>query len=117
MYSTVVQLPQRFQAVNGTSAVRAGINLLPMSLLLAVGATVAGVLVSKFSKIKAEYLMLIATASNLVGISLLTTLSVGYASPAPQYGYMSIIGLSLGMLSSSPFVVIKSYLPDADYGT
>ncbi|KAF2644251.1 hypothetical protein P280DRAFT_466911 [Massarina eburnea CBS 473.64] len=43
-YVMFIQLPQRFQGVNFTSAERAGILLLPVTLLTPVGAIIAGAL-------------------------------------------------------------------------
>ncbi|KAF2809906.1 MFS general substrate transporter [Mytilinidion resinicola] len=99
-YIAIIELPQRFQAVNGTSASRAGILLLALTLLSPVGAMTAGFLMQKY--IAAEYLIIIANVFIVVGIGLVSSLPATHPFPDATFGYEIILGIGLG-LSSPPY--------------
>ena len=106
-----IQLPQRFQGVNFTSAERAGILLLPVSLLTPVGAMVGGTLVKKLA---AEYILLIAIAIVSVGTGLLSSLSIDSAILNETYGYEVITGFGLGLASTPYYVMLYSSVEEKD---
>ena len=91
--SILIFLPLFMVNVVGVSATRAGVSLIPLSLGLVVGSTVAGQLVSRWGHYK--YFMLGGGALLFVGAYLLSTMSADVT-----YGrvtiYMVICGLGLG---------------------
>lgn len=92
----VVQIPQRFQAVNAVSPFGAGIRLLPLTLSAPCGSFLASLLSSK-NKVPSIILLLIAAALQILGTTLLSTLTSSvYITPA-QYGYQVLLGFGLGM--------------------
>ncbi|KAF2185136.1 MFS general substrate transporter [Zopfia rhizophila CBS 207.26] len=114
-YVAVIQLPQRFQAVNHTSAERAGILLLPLTLLTPVGAMLAGVIMGKH--VTAEYILMISTAIVSIGIGLLSTLPTGHNFTVAAYGYEIITGIGLGAASPPYYFLLASSLPEPDIAT
>ncbi len=111
--SIVVNIPQRAQAVNGLSPVRAGIALLPLLLSSPFATAVQGVLTSNF-KVPPFYLMLIGAVLQLVGVGLTSSLPTdGYEIAPQQYGNEVIMGLGFGLglstvLTLAPLVVMEA---------
>lgn len=110
----MVYLPQRFQAVNDLSPVKAGIQILPVLLVSAFGATFAGVLCSKRNV--CAYLVIGGSALQLVGLGLHSALPTSAAIPAAGFGYQAVLGLGLGTLLSASFVLARLEVRRADIG-
>lgn len=101
-YAIFVQLPQRFQSVNFTTAERAGILLLPISLVSPIGAMASGLLVKKMPL---EFVIVLAIALVFIGTGLLSSLPT-YSHIWPgTYPYEVITGLGLG-LSAPPYYML-----------
>lgn len=101
-YVIFVQLPQRFQSVNFTTAERAGILLFPISLVTPVGAMSSGLLVKKMPL---EFVAVLAIALVFIGTGLLSSLPT-YSRIWPGiYPYEIVTGLGLG-LSAPPFYML-----------
>jgi hypothetical protein len=111
-YAAVVQLPQRFQSVNFTSAERAGILLLPITLLTPVGAMIAGVVIGK--KVTAELSLIFGTSIVSIGIGLLSSLPTGSNFSNATYGYEIITGLGLGLATPPYFMLIHTACDEKD---
>ena len=112
--SIVVNIPQRAQAVNGLSPVRAGIALLPLLLTSPFATAVQGVLTSNF-KVPPVYLMLIGAVLQLVGVGLTSSLPTDRPSIAPQqYGYEVIMGLGFGLSLSTVLTLAPLVVKEAD---
>ncbi|KAJ8116457.1 hypothetical protein OPT61_g2122 [Boeremia exigua] len=110
-YVIFVQLPQRFQTVNFTTAERAGILLLPCTLFSPVGAMAAGLATKK---VATEYILILAAAIVCVGTGLLGGLPT-YSHIWPGiYGYEIIIGLGLGIASPPYFMLISTTVAEKD---
>ena len=92
----IVQLPQRFQAVNAISPLGAGIRLLPFTFSAPCGSFSASFFASK-PKIPPLLLLLLAAALQIAGSASLSTLPVGLAVSPAQYGYQVLLGYGLGM--------------------
>lgn len=104
----VVTLPQRFQAVSGTTALGAGIRLLPYSFSASFGALTANIAGAK-GKIAPMYLLFVGALCQVLGLSLLSTLSTSAAFPAAGYGYEVLAGVGVGvtfgiLVLATPFV-------------
>ena len=108
----IVNIPQRSQAVNGLSPVRAGLALLPLLLTSPFATAISGVLTATL-KIPPVYLIISGAVLQLVGVGLISSLPIGTKSISPkQYGYEVIMGLGFGMvlstiLTMAPLVVSK----------
>ncbi|KAF1971396.1 MFS general substrate transporter [Bimuria novae-zelandiae CBS 107.79] len=106
-----IQLPQRFQGVNFSGAERAGILLLPASLMTPVGAMFGGALVKK---IPAELILLVATAIVSIGTGLLSSLSVHPEIVDATYGYEIITGFGLGLASTPYYIMLYTSVEERD---
>lgn len=107
----VVELPQRFQAINAVSPLDAGIRFLPFALSSPFGSGIASVLVSKV-KILPAFIVVFGAVLQTVGASLMSTLPVSQELMAANYGYQIVIGFGLGMniaglMVLTPYVVEK----------
>lgn len=111
---TIVILPQRLQIVNGLSPVDAGIHILPLLLLTAVGAFVAGIITSKVNC--AWYMLLFANGMITLGTGLMSSLPTGHDIPAVNYFYQAMLGFGFGMGLSSLLVLSRCEVPLADNG-
>ncbi|KAL4924991.1 putative MFS multidrug transporter [Aspergillus undulatus] len=105
-YTSIINLPQRFQAVNAVSASRAGVLLLTQTLCLPFFSFVAGAVVSK--KPQVTFLLLIfGTALILISTACLSDLSDDQSVSNSQYGFEVLMGAGLGIVSTTQYVVLK----------
>ncbi|KAI0132948.1 drug resistance transporter EmrB/QacA subfamily [Xylariales sp. AK1849] len=92
--TVLINLPQRFQAVDGASPFEAGIHLLPLLLSSPVAVAVSGQIVTKL-RVPPFYLLLFATSLQILGIGLSS--SIHFTSGKEMYGYEVIMGFGFGM--------------------
>lgn len=106
----VVNIPQRAQAVDGLSPVRAGLALLPLLLTSPLAMAVSGTLTSNFH-VPPVHLIVIGTILQLIGVALTSSLpTTTFKITSQQYGYEVIMGLGFGLglttvLIMAPLVV------------
>ncbi|KAI1378450.1 putative MFS multidrug transporter [Hypoxylon crocopeplum] len=112
-YVPVIQIPQRFQYVNNQTATRAGILLLPLTLVSPATALAAGSQVG-IHRFWAPGLAILGGCLNLIGITLMSTLPIGGDVPAAQFGYQVIIGMSLGLMTPTLLYLLKVEVPEKD---
>lgn len=105
-YVAIIQIPQRFQIVNGRSSERSGILLLPMTIVTPTIATLAGSAVGKRPSI-CEYITLLGSVFILVGTILMGLLPTGYSIPSAQYGYQVILGIGLGLIMPPVLLILR----------
>jgi MFS family permease len=110
-YVAFVQLPQRFQNVNFTTAERAGILLLPTTLMVAVGAMAGGLAANK---LPAEYILIAASAMVCVATGLLSSLPTSSAVWSGIYGYQVLMGLGLGASSPPYYMLLATSIEEKD---
>lgn len=110
-YVIFVQLPQRFQTVNFTTAERAGILLLPCTLVAPVGAMAAG-LVAK--RVATEYVLILSAAVVCIGTGLMGSLPTTSHHWTGIYGYEVIVGLGLGLASPPYFMLLSTSIAEKD---
>jgi cyanate permease len=110
-YVIFVQLPQRFQVVNFTSAERAGILLLPATLMTPVGAMVAGLAAKK---VPIEFVLIVSATLVCLGVGLLGSLPTHSTLWPGTYGYEVITGLGLGLASPPYFMLIATSIAEKD---
>ncbi|KAI0405659.1 putative efflux pump antibiotic resistance protein [Xylaria palmicola] len=106
--SLIVNLPQRFQALDDRSALGAGIWLLPYTVVSPVCSVISNIVASK-ARVPLTYLLLTGAVLHLVGVTLLSTLN-GIDFPSAGLGYEAIAGAGVGITFSilvlgTPFVV------------
>jgi hypothetical protein len=107
--AAVISLPQRFQAVTGTTALGAGIRLLPYSLTASIGSLVANIAGAK-GKVPFIYLLFLGTLLQVLGLSLLSTLSTTGPFHVKGYGFETLAGAGVGitfgtLILATPYVV------------
>ncbi|KAK7431791.1 hypothetical protein QQZ08_001731 [Neonectria magnoliae] len=112
-YVPVIQIPQRFQHVNNTTATRAGILVLPLTLVSPCSALCSGILVGK-NRYWAPGLAILGGCLNVIGIALVGTLPIDSEISSAQFGYQTLIGLSLGLLTPSLMYLIKIQVDEKD---
>ncbi|KPM39646.1 hypothetical protein AK830_g6896 [Neonectria ditissima] len=112
-YVPVIQIPQRFQHVNNTTATRAGILVLPLTLVSPCSALCSGILVGK-NRYWAPALAILGGCLNVVGITLISTLPTSDHISSAQFGYQTLIGLSIGLLTPSLMYLIKIEVDEKD---
>ena len=110
-YVIFVQLPQRFQMVNFTTAERAGILLLPCTLVSPVGAMAAGLAAKR---IATEYVLILAAAIVCIGTGLMGSLPTHSHLWTGIYGYEVIVGLGLGLASPPYFMLLATSIAEKD---
>jgi MFS family permease len=110
-YVIFVQLPQRFQSVNFTTAERAGILLLPCTLVAPIGALAAGIATKK---IATEYVYIAGTAVICLGTGLLGSFPTGTHLWAGTYGYEIIVGIGLGLASPPGYMLLSTSVAQKD---
>ncbi|KAK3390170.1 major facilitator superfamily transporter [Podospora didyma] len=109
--AAIINIPQRLQTVNGTTAGEAGLRLLPLVLCSPFATVVAGFLVSKL-RVPPLYVLLVGGILQTVGVGLFSSLdnASSFDIPPSQYGYQVIMGFGFGfnlstILMMAPLVV------------
>ena len=105
----VIQIPLRFQAIQEASPLQAGIRLLPFAILSPLGSGLAAALAGK-ARVPPVYLLLLGSALQIIGFTLLSLSSYLQSTDAAQYGYEAIAGFSVGvnlacLVLMTPFTV------------
>ncbi|EED14464.1 MFS multidrug transporter, putative [Talaromyces stipitatus ATCC 10500] len=111
-YSILVQLPERFQIVNGDTAEISGVSLLALSGPSAVGSFLGGALSSK--KNNTFSTLIIGCSLILLGNGLFHTVGPSHSVPSKAYGFEAIMGLGFGMIFSTTTVLIKLHAERED---
>ena len=112
--AVIINLPQKFQAVNGSSPSAAGLSLLALLLCTPVASTLAGFLVTK-RQIPPFYLLLGGAILSLIGIGLTSALPNSEAGiPHAQYGYEIIMGFGFGTGVSTQLIMIPLVVKKQD---
>ncbi|KAJ7039648.1 major facilitator superfamily transporter [Mycena alexandri] len=103
----VFYLPIWFQAIKGVSAVRSGIDNLPMILALVVGSMLAGILITQFGYYTP--FMLLSSVLMAVGAGLLSTIKPD--TPVARWiGYQIVFGLGVGTGMQGPLLAAQTAL-------
>ena len=112
---TIFQLPQKFQLVHGTSALQAGIRLMPFTFAAPIGSIISSI-ISKL-KVPVIYLVLSSAIFQMIGFSLLATLPESSHIPPRMYGYQVIAGFGCGMNISNLILIVPFTVEFRDKGT
>lgn len=93
-YIAVINLPQRFQIVDGDSPIIAGVKLMPMMASSAVGTLTAGSINTRRNF--TGYTVVLASTFLVIGYGLMITLGDAHPTPTRQFGFQVLIGLGCG---------------------
>ncbi|KAH8666624.1 major facilitator superfamily domain-containing protein [Xylariales sp. PMI_506] len=97
-----------FQAVQGASAVQAGIKLLPMLIATVISSSISGALITVFGYYNP--IILVEAAVLAIGAGLLTTFWLD--TPFSKwFGYQVVYGLGTGVCFQTGVLVIQNNLP------
>ncbi|GAB0135672.1 hypothetical protein EsDP_00004001 [Epichloe bromicola] len=108
-------VPLRVQVVGGKSALLAGVMLLPMLVMVAIGSVVSGAVNSKKPMIAES--LLVGSCLMLLGCGLLTTLSTREPDSAKLLGFVTFCGLGFGLTVSSSTMIASLEAPPEDYAS
>jgi hypothetical protein len=110
----VVNLPQRFQIVNGMSPATAGLHMLPLLTLVAVGSFFSGQITAKFNV--SFYLLASSSVMTCIGVGMLSTLPTTDTIPGVLYFYQVILGFGFGTTLTALMVGVRSEVQFQDNG-
>ncbi|KAL8665676.1 MAG: hypothetical protein Q9168_007644 [Polycauliona sp. 1 TL-2023] len=109
-----IDLPQKFQTVNGGSAFKAGYRLLALMMSFSFAAIVSSVLTEK-KRVPPLYTLFVAAGLQIVGLALMTTMSTTvHGFPAAQYGYEIIMSFGFGLSISTLIMTINLVVAHQD---
>ncbi|KAI0097180.1 major facilitator superfamily transporter [Nemania sp. FL0031] len=112
--AAIINIPQRLQTVNSTTAIGAGIRLLPLLLLSPVASALSGLFISKMG-VPPLYLLIIGGSLQTIGVGLFSSLdSSNLAIPPAQYGYQVIMGLGFGCNLSTILIMVPMIVGEKD---
>ncbi|KAI1347246.1 major facilitator superfamily domain-containing protein [Xylaria sp. FL0043] len=107
----VYVLPLYFQAVRATSALDAGINILPINAFMIPTGAVAGALLTRFGRYKPLHWLGFSVLS--VSFALLSTLSE--STPTVTWAWFEILaGIGIGLPLTTQLPAIQAVLPEPD---
>ncbi|KAL4982519.1 major facilitator superfamily-domain-containing protein [Aspergillus falconensis] len=112
-YTSIINLPQRFQIVNDVSASRAGVLLLTMTLVLPLFSLVAGAVTAKAPQVTFT-LLTFGTVLILTSTACFSNLPDSHAIAGRQYGFEVLMGAGLGIVSTTQYVTLKMTFPSRD---
>ena len=112
----VINLPPRFQIVNGYSSVEAGYHLIALTISTPVGSTIAVGLTQK-AKVPPLYILLGSALIQVTGLALMSALSIHTRTFEPaEYGYQVITGVGLGLSVGTVVLVAPLVMSKKDIG-
>lgn len=104
-------LPIYFQSVQGTSAARSGVLLIPQLAALVAASVIMGILTSKIGYYTPVLIFGVCVSS--IGLGLLNTLQVD-STLAQLVGYQILYGFGLGASIQAPNLAVQTVLPRVD---
>jgi len=112
----LISIPQRYQVVDSSSPLQAGIRLLPYTIAnpigLLVGNTIGGA-----TKIAPIYLLFGSSLIQLLGIALLDMIPVKGGMLASMYVFEILIALGVGVTASVTMLATPHCVESKDLGT
>jgi len=114
MFGAMAYLPTYLQMVTGANATKAGFLMIPMMIGLLVSSVVSGQLVSKTGR----YKWLPITGTLLVAVALVLLSTMTPSLPVwVLCGYLSIMGVGLGMSMQILILIVQNSFPVSEVGT
>jgi hypothetical protein len=112
----VIQIPLRFQTVNGMSPWQAGIRLIPFSAVFPFGAGLASALAGK-RRMPAIYLLFAGSVLQIVSLVFMARLSLEKLNWGGQYGLQVVAGLGAGFGVGMITLIVPFVIEKRDLGT
>ncbi|KAJ6487610.1 major facilitator superfamily domain-containing protein [Mycena sanguinolenta] len=115
-FIVIFYLPIWFQAIKGTSAVKSGIDNLPLILPMVIAMILSGVLITQFGYYTP--FILLSTVVATVGAGLISTFKTD-TSHSHWMGFQALYGLGLGIGMQTPLIAVQTVLDlkDVPIGT
>jgi hypothetical protein len=114
--AAIINIPQRLQVVNGTTAVDAGIRMLPLLLCSPFATITSSVLCTKL-KLPPLYVLLAGCGLQTLGVGLFSSLdSSDLNVPPSQYGFQVIMGCGFGLNLSTVLMMVPLVVKQRDMG-
>ncbi|KAI8931397.1 hypothetical protein NX059_011727 [Plenodomus lindquistii] len=108
LFPVIYYISLYFQAVQGDSAVNAGIKSMPFLIAMVISSMGSGVLVTFLKNY--NIVILIETALLTAGAGCITTFGLG--TPLSKwFGYQVLMGLGTGFCFQAPIIVVQNVLP------
>jgi predicted MFS family arabinose efflux permease len=114
LFGAVIYLPEYFQVVQGASAIRSGLQLIPLTLGIVVASVGSGQLISRSGRYKA--FPIVGAALLAVGFWLLTHIQV-HTSTVVLSLWMVVVGLGIGGIMQVVVLAIQNAVDPRDLGT
>jgi len=114
LFGAVVYLPEYLQVVQGASAIRSGLQLIPLTLGIVIASAGSGQLVSRIGRYKV--FPVVGATLLTVGFWLLTHIQVG-TSTAVLSGWMLVVGLGIGCIMQIAVLAVQNAVAYQDLGT
>ena len=115
--AAIINIPQRLQTSNGTTAVEAGIRLLPLLLCSPIATTMAGLMISKL-RAPPLFMLVAGCTLQILGVGLFSSLDPNQREiPAKQYGFQVIMGFGFGFNLSTIIMMTPMLVKPKDMGS
>ncbi|KAK4224901.1 major facilitator superfamily transporter [Podospora fimiseda] len=112
--TALINIPQRFQVLNGTTAVNAGLRMLPLLLCSPVATTISGWILTRF-KLPPVYMLVAGCVLQTIGMGLFSSLpSSDTRIRSTQYGYQVIMGFGFGFNLGTLVMMVLLVVTQAD---
>ena len=116
LFVCIIEIPERFQVVNGSSPLGAGVKLLAFSVSCPVGIIACSILAGRFS-VPFVYIMLAGVAFEVSGMFLFSEIAgVEHIWPG-QFGYLVLAGLGVGLSIAAYYMAAPLVVEEDDQAT
>ncbi|KAK6532583.1 hypothetical protein TWF281_006766 [Arthrobotrys megalospora] len=106
IYMTIINIPQRYQIVNGVSPIRSGVLLLPMLVVSPVMSLLPGLaLKSHWNYV--PYGFAVGGALSVAGSAGLGVLGEGINIEPKTYGFLALLGAGMGLVMPIGVMMVK----------
>jgi len=110
----IIGLPQRFQVVNGSTPIKAGLQVLPLMFTAGLGSAIGGALLTK--KNISWHVLAFSNSMHIIGTGLLSSIPLSEHVQARTYGYQIIQGLGVGTSIVSMMFIARVELKPSHQG-
>lgn len=111
----LIDIPQRFQTVYGTTPFGAGVRLIPFNFSIALSGTLVNVIAAK-TRIPPVYIFLTGSIIQLLGLALFSTLSNSLTIPSVMYASEVLSGWGIGIVTGLLLVIPPTVVEPQDLG-